>query len=145
MFVSNKIMKREEKKTYQRPKGRPTTSLGPSFVASPSSAALPFSRFVAAPVPTPRAVARGRSWGVVLVVLLVVVVVVVPVLVRRGCPALRGRPRPLVSSSSSSPLLAPLVRPRTPTVHPASRCSQRREWVLGAGWPSSSSVVLPIV
>ena len=51
------------KKTYQWPKGRRTTSLGPSFVASPSSAVLPFSRFVAAPVPTPRAVARGRGWG----------------------------------------------------------------------------------
>ena len=46
----------------------------------------------------------------------------------------RGRPPPLVSSSSSSSswLLAPLVRPRTPTVHPA------RSGGVGAGWPSSS-------
>ena len=38
-------------------------SLGPCFLASPSSAALPFSRFVAAPVPTPRAAARGGGPG----------------------------------------------------------------------------------
>ena len=63
MFVSNKIMKREEKKTYQWPKGRRMTSLGPSFIASPSSAVLLFSHFVAAPVPTPRAVAHGGGAG----------------------------------------------------------------------------------
>ena len=38
-------------------------SLGPCFFASPSSAALPFSHFVAAPVPTPRAAARGGGPG----------------------------------------------------------------------------------
>ena len=53
-------------------------SLGPSFVASPSSAALPFSRFVAAPVPTPELllVAVVLGAGVVDVVDVVAVVVV---------------------------------------------------------------------
>ena len=61
----------------------------------------------------------------------------------------RGRPRPLVSSwsSSSSWPLAPLVRPRTPTVHPARSCSQWRSgcWVAFVVLWSSSSVVLIIV
>ena len=77
-FVSNRTNETRREKTYQRPKRRQTTYLGPFFrlppgqfpLVSPAScysvvvsfglvAVLPFRRhFEADPIPTPRAVAR---------------------------------------------------------------------------------------